>query len=206
MYTPPHNRNDDPAELLAFMRRYSFATVVTSSGGLMATHMPLNVRADGGGFHITGHLSRANPQWRELPLGEALVIFAQPHAYISPANYEPGMAVPTWNYIAVHAHGAPRLVEGRDETLAILHETIAATEPAYRAQLDAYPAEWVDAKLKGIVAFEMEVTRIESRWKLSQDRDATTRERIAETLAAGDGAAQELGRYTRATLPPRVPA
>lgn len=200
MYTPSQNRNDDPAELLAFMRRYSFATLVTSCGGLMATHLPVNVSERDGRFHLTGHLSKANPQWRELSLGEAMVVFAEPHAYVSPANYGDGMWVPTWNYVAIHAYGAPALVEDRDATLAILRETIAATEPGYGAEFATYPADWVDAKLKGIVAFEMDVTRIESRWKLSQEKGEGTREHIANGLASGDGASRELAAFMRATL------
>ena len=206
MYTPPQNRNDDPAELLAFMRRYSFATLVTSCGGLMATHLPVNVSDRDGQMWLTGHLSKANLQWRELALGEAMVIFAEPHGYVSPANYPEGMWVPTWNYVAVHAYGSPALIEGRDETLAILRETIAGTEPAYGKAFEAYPAEWVDAKLKGIVAFEMEVTRIESRWKLSQEKGEETRERIAGELASGDGASRELAAFMRASLRKETPA
>lgn len=201
MYTPPQNRNDDPAELLAFMRRYSFATLVTSCGGLMATHLPVNINERDGRLHITGHLSKANPQWRELALGEAMVIFAEPHGYVSPSNYPEGKWVPTWNYVAVHAYGAPSLVEGREGTLAVLHDSIAATEPAYAAEFASYPAEWVDAKLKGIVAFEMEVTRIESRWKLSQEKDHATRARTADGLASSDGAGRDLAGLMRATLP-----
>ncbi len=200
MYTPPNNRNDDPAELLAFMRRYSFATLVTSCGGLMATHLPVSVSEREGRFRVTGHLSRANPQWGNLSLGEALVVFAEPHGYVSPSNYPEGMWVPTWNYVAVHAYGAPALIEGREETLAVLREMVAATEPGYGAVFAGYPEEWVDAKLKGIVAFEMEVTRIESRWKLSQEKPETTRERIAQELSSGDGASRELAAFMRASL------
>lgn len=200
MYTPPQNRNDDPDELLAFMRRYSFATLVTSCGGLMATHLPVNTTLRGGHFHLTGHLSKANPQWRELALGEAMVIFAEPQAYVSPGNYGEGMWVPTWNYVAIHAYGTPALVEDREGTLGILNETIAATEPGYAAEFARYPAEWIDAKLKGIVAFQMDVTRIESRWKLSQEKGEDTRERIASGLASGDGASRELAAFMRTSL------
>lgn len=201
MYTPPHNRNADPAELLEFMRRHSFVTLVTSAGGLAASHIPVSVEPSGDGFLISGHLSKANSQWRELPLAEVMVVFTEPHAYISPANYPPGLAVPTWNYIAVHAYGAARLIETREETLAILRKTIAGSEPGYLRDLESYPAEWVDAKLKGIVAFELQTTRIESRWKLSQEKDGDTRERIAASLEAADPAARELAGYMRANQP-----
>lgn len=203
MYTPPHHRNDDAAELLEFMRRHPFATLVTSAGGLAATHLPVHVEASGDEFLISGHLAKANPQWREMPLAEAMVVFMEPHAYISPANYGPGMSVPTWNYIAVHAYGDVRLVDSRDETLAILRKAITGAEPGYLREFDGYPAEWVDAKLKGIVAFELRTTRIESRWKLSQEKDLDTRGRIADSLEAS---AHDLAGYIRATVPEGAPA
>lgn len=202
MYTPPHNRNEDPAELLAFMRAHAFATLVTSAGGLMATHIPVAIIERDGATFISGHLAKANPQWRELPNGEALVIFQGPHAYVSPNHYLPEhVSVPTWNYVAVHAYGAPRLVEDRAAVIALLGDAIAANEAAYQQTFDASTPEWIDAKLKGIVAFELEVSRLEGRWKLSQNWSETIRERIIDTLEAGDDAARELADYTRATLP-----
>ena len=204
MHTPPHNRNDSPEDLLAFMRQHSFATLVTSAGGLAASHVPLNIEPSGEGFSITGHVAKANPQWRELPLAEAMVVFTAPHAYISPANYQPGMNVPTWNYIAVHAFGNVRLVDSREETVANLGKAIAGTEPGYLRDFESYPQAWVDAKLKGIVAFELTTTRVESRWKLSQEKDADTRYRIATALDAADPSARELVGYMRASRPRRT--
>ena len=198
MYTPPHNRQDDPDAVHAFIQAFNFATLVTcGEGGMNATHLPLNVRRDGDRTVLSGHLAKANPQWRQLAAGaEALALFAEPHGYVSPAHYEPGRWVPTWNYVAVHAYGAPRLIEDRAAVLAILGETIAATEPGYQAVLDSYPAAFVDAKLQGIVAFEVEVTRIEARWKLSQDRTAAERERITLAMRLShDPSAQRLAAF-----------
>lgn len=200
MYTPPHNRNDDPAALLAFMQRYPFGTLVTwGASGLVASHLPLNASFTGERFVITSHMAKANGQWREFGYGEVLAIFAEPHAYISPAHYPPGTWVPTWNYIAVHAHGRARLIEDREGKLAILRDTIATTEPAFQASFERYAGEWLDAKLKGIVAFCLDVSRIEGRWKLSQDRDAETRERISAALESAGGPAADLAAYTRGT-------
>lgn len=205
MYTPPHNRNDDPEEQLAFMRRYSFGTLVTwGASGLVANHLPLNVSFQDERFTITGHMAKANGQWREFGYGEVLAIFSEPHAYISPSNYAPGKAVPTWNYVAVHAHGRARVVDDREGKLAVLRDTIASSEPGYQQIFDAYADDWVDAKLKGIVAFTIAVTRTEGRWKLSQDRDEATRERITAALASAGGSAADLADYTRSTLPERV--
>lgn len=202
MYTPPHNRNDDPEELLAFMRRYSFGTLVTrGTGGLVASHLPLNVSRRDGRFAITSHMAKANGQWRDFrDDSEVLAIFSEPHAYISPQHYPPGPWVPTWNYVAVHAHGRVRVLDNREDRLAILRDTIASSEPAYQEQFDSFPDDWVDAKLKGIVAFAIDVSRTEGRWKLSQDRDAETRERISAALDREGGPAADLAAYTRATL------
>jgi transcriptional regulator len=190
MYTPPHNRQADPEELFAFMREFSFATLVTwSDAGLTATHLPLLVRRVGTGFRITGHLAKANSQAADLEAGrEALAIFAAPHAYISPSLYEPGNWVPTWNYVAVHASGRPIVGESRDAKLAILREAIASYEPGYQQGFDLFPPEFVDARLTGIVAFEIEVSKLEGRWKLSQERKASERERIHAALAGSDDA------------------
>ena len=201
MYTPPHNRNDDPAASLAFIQRYPFGTLVTwGASGLMASHLPLNVSLEDTKFTITGHMARANEQWREFGSGEVLAIFTEPHAYISPQHYPPGTWAPTWNYIAVHAHGRATVVDDRDGKLAILRDTIASAEPGYQKQFDTYADDWVDARLKGIVAFSIDVTRIEGRWKLSQDRDAETRERISAAIERSSGPAADLAAYTRATL------
>ncbi|MBE0611928.1 MAG: FMN-binding negative transcriptional regulator [Dehalococcoidia bacterium] len=201
MYTPPHNRNGDPEELLAFMRRYPFGTVVTGgTGGLVASHLPLNASLQGDRFTVASHMAKANGQWREFGGGEVLAIFTEPHAYISPRHYPPGPWVPTWNYVAVHAHGRARVIDDREGKLAVLRDTIASTEPGFQDQFDTYAEGWVDAKLKGIVAFSIDVNRIEGRWKLSQDRDAATRERISAALERQGGPAADLAAYTRATL------
>lgn len=201
MYTPPHNRNDDPEELLAFMRRYPFGTLVTwGARGLVASHLPLNASRREEQFTIAGHMAKANNQWEAFGGSEALAIFAEPHAYISPEHYPPGTWAPTWNYVAVHAHGRARVVGDREGKLAILRDTIAASEPGYQARLDSYPDEWVNTRIEGIVAFSIDVTRIEGRWKLSQDRDAATRDRISAALEGQGGPAGDLAAYTRATL------
>jgi len=201
MYTPPHNRQDDPEAQFAFMQEHSFATLVTSgAGGLMASHIPLNVRRNGDALVVSGHVAKANAQWRELEGGaEAMAIFAEPHSYVSPSNYGPGKWVPTWNYVAVHAYGTPRLHEEREAKLAILAATVAATEPEFQQTFDAYPPDFVDAKLKGIVAFSFVVSRIDARWKLSQDRGSGDRERITLAMSlSGDPSAARLASYMRA--------
>ena len=198
MYTPPHNRQDDPEAVLAFMREFPFAALVTSGqSGLIATHIPLTVEQSGDSYRISGHLAQGNPQARELASGsEAMAIFSAPHGYVSPSNYDPGKSVPTWNYVAVHAYGAPAVIDDRGGKLAVLAASISMHDPGYQAELDALPTEYVDAKLKGIVAFEIAVSRVDARWKLSQDRKPVERERVSLALKlSGDPSAHRLALY-----------
>jgi transcriptional regulator len=198
MYTPPHNRQDDPDAVFAFMRAFPFATLATcGDGGMTATHLPLSVSRDGERLRITGHLAKANAQAAHLAAGaEAMAIFAAPHGYVSPQHYEPGRWVPTWNYVAVHAYGTPVVTDGREAKLATLAELVAAHDAGFQGTFDAYPEDFVDAKLKGIVAFELPVSRIDARWKLSQDRKPAERERISLAMRlSGDPSAERLAAF-----------
>src|SRR6186713_942144 len=128
MYTPSHNRQDNPDEVFAFMREFPFGTLVTCGpNGLNATHIPLTVSRDGEVMRVRGHIAKANPQAGDFAAGvEAMAIFAAPHGYVSPALYGPGKWVPTWNYVAVHAYGLAQVLDAREAKLAILAETVAA--------------------------------------------------------------------------------
>jgi transcriptional regulator len=128
-YIPASFQISDAAEIHAFMRKHSFAMLVTQDeGGMTATHLPLLFDADVGPHGtLLGHMARANPQWRGIA-GEALAVFPGPHAYVSPTWYEAPGTVPTWNYVAVHAYGPLQLVEDRDGLHDILTRTVAVYE------------------------------------------------------------------------------
>lgn len=199
MYTPRHNRVDDRDARLAFMREHSFAALVTRDGeaGLRATHLPFLIVDGADGLRLIAHLARANPQWQDFATaeirGEALVIFSGPHAYVSPRLYQAQPSVPTWNYLAVHACGSARRLDSRDDKLKILGGLIDAHDPGYRAAFAALPEDYLAGKLDGIVAFEIAVTRLEARFKLSQDRSPAERAIISAALAVSDdGAARAL--------------
>ena len=200
MYVPSHNRMDDRAGQLAFMRQYSFATLVTSDpqGGLRATHLPFTVAAQGAELRLLAHLARANPQCGDFAGGgEALVIFQGPHAYISPSLYQRHPSVPTWNYAAVHASGSLRVLDGREDKLRLLRQLVQANDAPYLEQMERLPQDFLALKLDGIVAFEIVVTRLEARWKLSQDRTPRERQAIAEALSgSADSAAQAVAAMT----------
>lgn len=186
MYVPASFRMDDPAELRAFMRRHGFATLVTQGrGGMVASHLPLLLDADAGPRgRLLGHMARANPQWKDVE-GEALAVFAGPHAYISPTWYETPGTVPTWNYVAVHAYGSLRLIEDRDG----LHEILRRSVSAYEG---AMPRPWtydeadpdIDKMLKAIVGFEIPIARVEGKAKLNQNHPEERRRKVIRALEA----------------------
>ena len=196
MYTPQHNREDNPEKLLAFMRAYSFATLVTAHGGMpKATHLPFVVDADTEQLRLIAHMAKANDQWRNFATGEqVLVIFQEPHAYISPRYYERPLSVPTWNYVAVHAYGDVRICDDFVDKVEIVKQLIRQTDSEYLKQFDAMPAEFVKAKLKGIVAFKIEVAELQGRFKLSQDRTRVEQQTIVDALSAdGDNTRARIG-------------
>jgi transcriptional regulator len=200
MYAPRINQIEDRAELLAYMRAYSFAALATSGpGGLTATHLPFVIEEEGGRITLLAHMAKANPQWRDFAAGaEALVIFMQPHAYVSPRLYDSRQNVPTWNYVAVHAYGRPVLIEERAAKIELQQKLIRQHDAGYLTQMAELPDSYLDAKLAAIVSFSLAATRIDARYKLSQDKNPAERERIARELeASGDSVAAETARLMR---------
>lgn len=194
MYSPAHFKVEDRDALLAFMRQHSFATIVTHDGVVPhATHMPVLVRENEG--VLVSHIARRNPQWRHFENGqEVLVIFTGPHAYVSPAWYETAPAVPTWNYTAVHAYGVPRIVSDRERFAAMLRELVEFYEaPRAERWSGEMPAEFRDKLMQGIVGVEIEITRLEGKFKLSQNRSEQDRAGVIAALErAGDQTEREV--------------
>jgi transcriptional regulator len=202
MYSPVHFKIEDREELLAFMRRHSFAIIVTHDGAVPhATHMPVLVREGADGtLTLVTHMARANPQWRHFENGqEVLVIFTGPHAYVSPAWYATQPAVPTWNYTAVHAYGRARIVDDPARFAAMLRELIEFYEsPRADRWPGEMPDEFRDRLMAGIVGIEIGVTRIEGKFKLSQNRsDADRAGVIAALSASADQTDREVAKLMR---------
>ena len=199
MYSPPYNRIEDRAELLEFMRANNFVLLVTGTGGtLHASHLPVTVEDSAAGLKIDMHMARNNPQWQEFFDEDVLVVFSGPHAYISPRWYEQKPRVPTWNYAAVHAYGIPRVISEKDAKRASQRRLIASLDPQWLPKFDTLPAEYVSSMLDGIVNFEIPVARIETRWKLSQNRGRREMELIAAALEkSGDSVERSLAALTR---------
>jgi transcriptional regulator len=184
MYIPSFNSFTDRQEVIAFIRRYSFATIVTTVDDLpVATHLPFLVKEEGEKLILQAHFAKANPQWKSIAGKTSLVIFTEPHAYISPSNYEKEMNVPTWNYIAVHAYGQALLLENAELKAELLKHTITTFEAAYLQQWDGLPEDYKSKMMNGIVAFEIEVTNLQAKKKLSQNRTELEQENIVNHLS-----------------------
>ena len=185
MYLPAHFNEVDAAKISAVIRANSFATLVSYDGARpFASHVPLLLQpARGPHGCLIGHVARANPQWRHFASGaEALAIFTGPHAYISPSWYKTPLMVPTWNYVAVHVYGVPRLVEDAaafEEILRLIVDEYESSRPT--PWRDTLPADYKAGMMKAIVGFEIEITSIEAKFKLSQNRKP---EDIAGAVAA----------------------
>jgi transcriptional regulator len=181
MYVPDPFREDRPDLLRDAVRRIGFATLITQD--LDANHLPLLLEDD----LLRGHVARANPVWKTGE-GKGLAIFLGPHAYVSPAWYpskaEAGKAVPTWNYITVHARGRIRWIQDADWLRA--HVTaLSDAHEAGRAEpwaISDAPDSYVTALLRAIVGFELSIESLEGKWKLSQNRDDADRAGVRQAL------------------------
>jgi predicted FMN-binding regulatory protein PaiB/threonine/homoserine/homoserine lactone efflux protein len=186
VYLPPAFSETRPAVLLDHVERYSFGLLVSHGpDGLVASHIPFLVERTDPELHLLGHLARPNPQVDDLGRGkEVMAIFSGPHAYISPSWYLHGPSVPTWNYVDVHAYGTVRPVE--DPTwlrrlLCRLSDRHEAGNPA-PWRVEDLPETYLEAMLKGIVGFDITVSRLEGKFKLSQNRPAADRPSVITGL------------------------
>lgn len=189
MYIPEHFRLRHDADAVTFMRANPFAILISSTDdGPFATHLPLFVRTqkdqdeEDETVFLRGHVSKANPHWRYLEQqAQCLTIFHGPHSYISPTNYTAYESVPTWNYAAVHVTGNARIFSSPEELHQMLGELMETFEPAYREQWDDLSHTFRENMLRQIVGFEITATKVEGKFKLSQNR---TREDQANVMAS----------------------
>ena len=183
MYISKLNREEDQAKILEFLRQNEFSIVVTYDGEKpIASHLLTEVALDGENLFVNGHMSKANPLWKTFEKNpEVLVIFQGPHTYISPTWYN-HINVPTWNYQAVHVYGKPRIVTDPEEFHAILSRLVVRNEIDTSYRLESLPPDFVVNNMKGIVGFQIEVTRIEANYKLSQNRDDANYQNIVQQL------------------------
>jgi len=175
------------------MRANPFAILISSTDtGPFATHLPLFVRGAPQEEKVVlrGHVAKANPHWRYLEQQpKCLTIFHGPHSYISPSNYTEHESVPTWNYGAVHLYGNATVFSSPEALQGVLHELIHTFEPAYAAHWASLDEAYRQRMLKQIVGFEIEVTKMEAKFKLNQNRSRDDQENVIVSLEKADDTA-----------------
>ena len=189
MYIPSSFSETDLTKLFDFIEQHNFGLVVSQlDQEPFATHLPLLLDRQTGPFGtLIGHMARANPQWQAAN-PNVLVVFSGPHAYISPSWYQAENVVPTWNYVAVHVYGTLHLIGEGEATLKILRDLVALHEKSM-------PEPWgfrdddkfLNRLAQSVVAFQIEITRIEGKWKLSQNQPRERREKVIDALALQRG-------------------
>ena len=195
MYTPKFNHVSDRTVLLEAMRAYSFAILFGPSGKMNATHLPLLVSDEGEHGTLLGHFARANSHWTDLVGCETLVVFPGPHSYVSPSLYTEPLSVPTWNYIAIHAYGTLTVIEDPEPKNQLVEELIHKHEPAFLNRWRAMPEGFRRSMLAGIMGFRIPISRIEGKFKVSQNRAPEERGAVHAAHASGSDDERELARW-----------
>ncbi len=189
MYTPKEYATNDKEEIISFMKTYSFATIVTVKDNLQtATHLPFVVQKNEqtNEINLISHFAKANKQWVEIVENEVLVIFAEPHAYISPTHYESQINVPTWNYMAVHTYGKGEIITEEKQTIDVLELMIDNYEKEYKTQWQTLPEGYKSKLIEEIVAFKIIIKDINAIKKISQNKRPTEKQNIISTLQKSD--------------------
>jgi len=199
MYIPRENKVNDMNEAISFMRRFNFATVVTNCDDVpTATHLPFVIDERDDAIVLISHFAKANAHWQNIEANSNLVIFTEPHAYISPKHYDKLQSVPTWNYMSIHAYGRGRIIRDTDQVIKVLETMIRTYESAYQAQWDALQMSYKEAMINGIMAFEITVDDLQYNQKLSQDKKENERQSIINSLAMSDDSTDRiLGDYMK---------
>jgi transcriptional regulator len=194
VYLPDHFRVDDVSQMHALMRRRPFATLVTGgSTGLYASHLPTVLKDEEPYGVIECHLARPNPHCEKLAEGsETLMIFQGPESYITPNWYpskaQHGKAVPTWNFAVVHAYGRPEVMKDKEWLLRHVTELSDQQErnEAKPWKPSDAPNTYIEVMLRGIVGFRLAITRLEGKWKMSQNREMRDQVGVVEGLSKRD--------------------
>lgn len=192
MYLPPHFEMRDLSEIHDSIDTCGLANFITWTGEqLLATPLPLLLmRNQGEHGTLIGHFAKANQHWSQPIVGEALAIFSKADAYITPSWYatkiETGKVVPTWNYETVHAYGVPEFFHDEAHLLEIVTLLTQRHEHGRSTpwKVSDAPADFIHGQLRGIVGFQMPITRLYGKRKMSQNRSAQDREGVAASLRA----------------------
>ncbi|RXT07981.1 FMN-binding negative transcriptional regulator [Ammoniphilus sp. CFH 90114] len=182
MYIPSSFEVKEKESLYEFIEKNSFAIIFSQTeNGPYATHVPLLLEREEGCLY--GHMAKANPHWNSRE-NEVLVVFSGPHTYISPSWYETTLAVPTWNYVAVHAYGKLELIEDPEELRRILDDSVNVYESTMPNpwSMSSVDSTFISNLSKGIIGFRIEIEKLEGKWKLSQNHSRERQDRVIEAL------------------------
>jgi len=183
MYIPKINRLDDMEEIISFIDRFSFGILLSKvNDRLIGTHIPIISNKNAKNLKLYAHIALANKQWKEIENQEVLMIFTGPHAYISTNNYHAEETVPTWNYMAIHIYGKVSILDQKDEIEDVMNLTIMKYESHYLDRWKNLSEDFKTRMLKGIVAFRIDISDIEAKAKLSQNKSEQEKENIIGSL------------------------
>lgn len=207
IYMPKHFTVDDRLAVLEVMRNHPFATVVSVIDGAASfSHIPLVTRERDGQIVLLGHVARANPHWKEWERARAgssegapvTVIFNGPNGYISPFWYTEKQAVPTWNYVVVHAYGKLTTTHDSAAKERILKALIDDHDPPYREHWDVALSEDYREKMKSaIVGCEIAVERFDGKFKVSQNRVKPDQQGVLRAMEEGGAPEQALAAWMK---------
>jgi transcriptional regulator len=200
MYIPKFFAETDEESLLAFMREFNFAALVTAENDFpTATHLPFIIEKRDAKIVLSAHMAKANTQWKEFAGKDILVIFQEPHAYVSPLLYAEKENVPTWNYVAVHAYGKAKIFEKTEENLLLLEKMIAEFDPNYlNTNWREISDEYKISRASAIVCFEIEVDDLQGKKKLNQNKDVEDAENVIEAFEKSENKnEQQIARFMK---------
>lgn len=182
MYIPRNLRMENKNDIGDFIAEFGFATLVSKS--LEATHLPFIFQPnEGTNGRLIGHMAKANAHWKTLEGESVLAIFNGPHSYISPTWYASGPAVPTWNYAAIHCYGRLHLL-GEEATMHAMDTLVKKYEPDLLSNLALMPESYKVKLAKAVVGFQIDITDIQAKEKLGQQRKEEDQRGVTEALAA----------------------
>lgn len=202
MYIPSHYKSEDIKKALEFARRFNFGLLTSvQNSKVTVTHLPFIIEESNGEIIVTSHMARANSQWENMEEQDVLVVFSEPHAYISPRLYEKVLNVPTWNYLAVHMTGQVEIVSDEVEMMSLMESMIKTFDPSYIEQLKKLPDSYMSGMMRGVVGFKIKVDDIQFKEKLSQNKTDVERSRIVNSLRKSSNSSEiEIANYMEQLL------
>ena len=202
MYIPNRYQGRSKEHALAFMKEFNFALLLSTQNDVpLGTHLPFIIEETDGRIILTTHLAKANNQLESLENKKVLVVFREPHAYISPSLYESELNVPTWNYIAVHAYGSLQLINDLEGLDVLMKKTIQSFDPTYLGQYKKLPDQYLNGLMHGVVGLEINVEELQFKEKLSQNKSNSDRMNIIKSFEDSEDDQQKtIAKYMKQLL------